>query len=135
MNNLLIKSFAHLKRSSWNNIHIQSISYSAVKNYPQHAKNTSKDTNVDLLRNRLIYQSRKRGTLENCIIFSTFADKYLKNFDDAQLKKYDALINSTFDEWELYAWAIGSKPSPKEFDNDVMHLLVSHTTREKNNSS
>lgn len=91
---------------------------------------TSSDSTIDLMRSRLIYQSRKRGILENCIIFSTFADKYLKTFDYAQLEKYDALINSKFDEWELYAWSIGSKPTPKEFDNDIMNLLKSHIKRQ-----
>lgn len=90
---------------------------------------TYSDTNLDLMRNRLIYQSRKRGILENCIIFSTFADKYLKTFNDVQLQKYDALINSKHDEWELYAWAIGSKQAPKEFDSDVINLLKDHVHR------
>lgn len=90
---------------------------------------SSPDSTMDLMKSRLIYQSRKRGILENCIIFSTFADKYLKTFDYAQLEKYDALINSKFDEWELYAWAIGSKPTPEEFNNDIMNLLKSHIKR------
>jgi len=88
------------------------------------------DNKIDLMRSRLIYQSRKRGILENCIIFTTFADKHLKTFDSKQLQKYDALINSKFDEWDLYAWAIGSKPVPKEFDNDIMSLLKSHVKRQ-----
>lgn len=90
---------------------------------------TSSDTDLDLMRNRLIYQSRKRGILENCIIFTSFADKYLKTFNGVQLQKYDALINSEFDEWELYAWAIGSKPAPKEFESDVINLLKDHVNR------
>lgn len=95
--------------------------------------NTSSDSNIDLLRSRLIYQSRKRGILENCIIFTTFSDKYLKTFDSAQLQKYDALINSQHNEWDLYAWAIGSKPAPQEFDNDVMSLIKSHVHRQDHN--
>lgn len=93
----------------------------------------SSDANVDLMRNRLIYQSRKRGTLENCIIFTTFADKHVKTFDSVQLQKYDALINSEFDEWELYAWAIGSKSAPEKFDNDIMSLLKNHVKRQDHN--
>lgn len=91
---------------------------------------TSSDSTIDLMRSRLIYQSRKRGILENCIIFTSFSDKYLKTFDYTQLKKYDALINSEFDEWELYAWAIGSKPIPEEFNNDIMSLLKNHVNKQ-----
>jgi len=89
----------------------------------------SSDSELDLMRSRLIYQSRKRGILENCIIFTTFADKYLKTFNCEQLQKYDALINSKFDEWDLYAWSIGSKQAPQEFDNDILKLLKSHVQK------
>lgn len=89
---------------------------------------------TNLMRSRLIYQSRKRGILENCIIFTTFADKYIKTFDNVQLQKYDALINSKFDEWDLYAWAIGSKPVPQEFDHDIMNLLKNHVIRKEHNN-
>ncbi|KAF0767017.1 succinate dehydrogenase assembly factor 2-B, mitochondrial-like [Aphis craccivora] len=91
--------------------------------------NVSSDSELDLMRSRLIYQSRKRGILENCIIFTSFADKYLKTFNCDQLQKYDALINSKFDEWDLYAWSIGSKPAPQEFDNDIMKLLKDHVQK------
>lgn len=91
--------------------------------------NISSDSELDLMRSRLIYQSRKRGILENCIIFTSFADKYLKTFNCDQLQKYDALINSEFDEWDLYAWSIGSKPAPQEFDNDIMKLLKDHVQK------
>jgi len=89
----------------------------------------SSDSELDLMRSRLIYQSRKRGILENCIIFTTFADKYLKTFSFEQLQKYDALINSKFDEWDLYAWSIGSKPAPQEFNNDILKLLKDHVQK------
>jgi len=89
----------------------------------------SSDSELDLMRSRLIYQSRKRGILENCIIFTTFADKYLKTFNVEQLQKYDALINSKFDEWDLYAWSIGSKPAPQEFNNDILKLLKNHVQK------
>lgn len=91
--------------------------------------NISSDSELDLMRSRLIYQSRKRGILENCIIFTSFSDKYLKTFNCDQLQKYDALINSKFDEWDLYAWSIGSKPAPQEFDNDIMKLLKDHVQK------
>ncbi|VVC26911.1 Succinate dehydrogenase assembly factor 2, mitochondrial,Flavinator of succinate dehydrogenase [Cinara cedri] len=95
---------------------------------------TPSDSSMDLMRSRLIYQSRKRGILENCIIFTSFADKYLNTFDRAQLQKYDALINSEHDEWDLYAWTIGSKSPPQEFDNDVMSLLQNHIKKQNHNS-
>lgn len=44
---------------------------------------------VETLRARLIYQSRKRGTLENDLLLSTFARDHLGAMTQAELKEYD----------------------------------------------
>lgn len=82
--------------------------------------------NIDLKRARLLYQSRKRGMLENGLVLSTFAKKYLNTFNDEELKLYDRLINLPSNDWDLFYWAIGVKPTPPEFDNDIMNLLKKH---------
>lgn len=86
--------------------------------------------NVDLKRARLIYQSRKRGMLENGLLLSTFAKKHLNNFNDSQLKLYDRLINLPSNDWDIFYWATGAKPTPPEFDNEVMDLLKKHIKNE-----
>lgn len=86
--------------------------------------------NVDLKRARLIYQSRKRGMLENGLLLSTFAKKYLNHFDDSQLKLYDRLINLPSNDWDIFYWATGAKPTPPEFDHEVMDLLKKHIRNE-----
>ncbi|XP_015371792.1 PREDICTED: succinate dehydrogenase assembly factor 2-B, mitochondrial-like [Diuraphis noxia] len=124
----MFKNTAYLYRYSlMRNAHLLGIKN---RSYAQtgDSKNPS-DSELDLMRSRLIYQSRKRGILENCIIFTTFADKYLKTFNFEQLQKYDALINSKFDEWDLYAWSIGSKPAPQEFNTDILELLKNHVLK------
>ena len=40
-------------------------------------------------RARLLYQSRKRGTLENGLLLSTFAEKYLESMSTKEMKEYD----------------------------------------------
>lgn len=35
---------------------------------------------------------------------STFAQKYLADFDEAQLKEYDTILNEHDNEWDMYAW-------------------------------
>jgi succinate dehydrogenase assembly factor 2 len=44
---------------------------------------------VETIRARLLYQSRKRGMLENGILLSTFAAKHLESMNEAELKEYD----------------------------------------------
>lgn len=43
----------------------------------------------EILRARLIYQSRKRGTLETDLLLSTFARDYLASMTVAELQEYD----------------------------------------------
>ena len=44
---------------------------------------------VETLRARLVYQSRKRGTLESDLLLSTFARDHLKAMTEVELKEYD----------------------------------------------
>ncbi|OCT81831.1 succinate dehydrogenase assembly factor 2, mitochondrial [Xenopus laevis] len=74
-------------------------------------------------RARLVYESRKRGMLENCILLSLFAKKYLSSMTDTQLSQYDRLINMPSNDWDIYYWATGAQDPPEEFNNEVMDLL------------
>ncbi|XP_059610470.1 succinate dehydrogenase assembly factor 2-A, mitochondrial [Phlebotomus argentipes] len=75
---------------------------------------------------RLLYQSRKRGMLENDLLLSTFAGKYLQQMTPEQTKLYDRLINGPSNDWDIYYWATEKKPIPTEYDNEIMTLLREH---------
>jgi succinate dehydrogenase assembly factor 2 len=78
---------------------------------------------VEVLRARLQYQSRKRGTLENGLLLSSFCSRYLNTFTGDQLAMYDKLINKPSNDWDIFYWVIGTKPTPPEFENEVLALL------------
>ncbi|KAL1443816.1 hypothetical protein MTO96_007198 [Rhipicephalus appendiculatus] len=82
-------------------------------------------------RARLLYQSRKRGMLENDLILSTFAAKHLASFNAEQLQQYDRLINLPSNDWDIYYWATGAKATPTEFENEVMSLLRQHVRNDE----
>jgi len=82
--------------------------------------------NLETMRARLLYQSRKRGMAENDILISTFAKQYLPGFDAKQLTLYDDIINKPSNDWDLYYWMTGASPIPDEFNNDVMTMMVEH---------
>ncbi|XP_066999640.1 succinate dehydrogenase assembly factor 2, mitochondrial [Anabrus simplex] len=84
------------------------------------------DEPLQLKKARLLYQSRKRGMLENGLLLSTFAAKYLEGMSDEQTKQYDRLINLPSNDWDLFYWATGVKPVPVEFDNEIMKLFREH---------
>lgn len=74
-------------------------------------------------RARLLYQSRKRGMLENGILLSSFADKYINSMSSEELDLYDRLINLPTNDWDIYYWATNTKPTPPEYENAIMSKL------------
>jgi succinate dehydrogenase assembly factor 2 len=85
-------------------------------------------------RARLVYQSRKRGMLENGLLLGSFAKKYLTTFDKEQLSQYDRLINLPSNDWDIYYWAVERSPTPEEFDNEMMDMLKKHAKNENRES-
>ncbi|XP_069595499.1 succinate dehydrogenase assembly factor 2, mitochondrial [Ranitomeya imitator] len=82
-----------------------------------------KNESTEIKRARLLYESRKRGMLENCILLSLFAKKYLNTMTEAQMSQYDRLINEPSNDWDIYYWATGAQDPPEDFNNEIMHLL------------
>ncbi|XP_030767375.1 succinate dehydrogenase assembly factor 2-A, mitochondrial-like [Sitophilus oryzae] len=75
---------------------------------------------------RLIYQSRKRGMLENDLLLSTFVAKYLHTFTPTQVDLYDKLINGPSNDWDIFYWASEVKEIPEEYNTEIMKLLKLH---------
>ena len=64
--------------------------------------------------------------LENDLLLSTFAAKYLNSMNETELKEYDHLINCPSNDWDIYYWATGVKPLPLEFNTPVMQKFIEH---------
>ncbi|XP_046555698.1 succinate dehydrogenase assembly factor 2, mitochondrial-like isoform X1 [Haliotis rubra] len=99
---------------------------------PAYVEKTNED--IGLKRARLLYQSRKRGMLENGLLLSTFAAKHLDDLNESQLTLYDRLINQPTNDWEIYYWVTGAKPTPQEFDSEVMTMLKEHAQNKDKDS-
>ena len=52
---------------------------------------------IETTRARLIYQSRKRGTLESDLLLSTFAQEHLGTMDAEALSEFDKVRASSSD--------------------------------------
>uniref|UniRef100_A0A8D0HV14 Succinate dehydrogenase assembly factor 2, mitochondrial n=1 Tax=Sphenodon punctatus TaxID=8508 RepID=A0A8D0HV14_SPHPU len=85
------------------------------------------DEPLQTKRARLVYESRKRGMLENCLLLSLFAKENLSQMNEQQLNLYDRLINEPSNDWDIYYWATEAKPAPKVFENDVLEMLREFT--------
>lgn len=64
--------------------------------------------------------------LENDLLLSTFAGKYLKDFNAELTEQFDTLINKPSNDWDIYYWATNKKPTPTEYENEIMRLLREH---------
>ncbi|XP_020794694.1 succinate dehydrogenase assembly factor 2, mitochondrial [Boleophthalmus pectinirostris] len=82
---------------------------------------------LDIKRRRLLYESRKRGMLENCILLSLFAKRYLNTMNETQLQQYDRIINEPSNDWDIYYWATEAVPTPEVYQGEVMDLLKEFT--------
>lgn len=43
-----------------------------------------------------------------------------------QVEMYDTLINKPSNDWDIYYWATGKKPTPAEYENEIMRLFRKH---------
>ncbi|KAG1876378.1 DUF339-domain-containing protein [Suillus subluteus] len=109
---------------------------------PQHLSNTQTPSDIppptpiprpgestETLRARLIYQSRKRGTLESDLLLSTFARDHLKQMDETELKEYDKLLDEP--DWDIYYWATEGRTPPERWaKSSVLEKLTIHAKNE-----
>ncbi|OCH86773.1 DUF339-domain-containing protein [Obba rivulosa] len=84
---------------------------------------------VDNMRARLVYQSRKRGTLESDLLLSTFAKEQLPTMSEAELKEFDRLMDEP--DWDIYYWATEKKTPPERWANSpLLEKLKVHVRNE-----
>lgn len=69
--------------------------------------------------------------LENGLLLSTFASRYLKGFNMKQVELYDDLINQPTNDWDIFYWATNVKPTPEEYNSEIMDLLKKHVGNDR----
>ncbi len=80
------------------------------------------DDPLENRRKRLRFRSWHRGMREMDLLMGSFADAHVPGFDQAQLDRYEALLELS--DPDLYNWMTGREPVPAEHDTDVMRLLA-----------
>jgi antitoxin CptB len=79
---------------------------------------------LDRRRKRLLFRSWHRGTKEADLLVGSFAECHLPRLDEAQLERYEALLE--VDDASLVDWITGRTAPPPERDDDVLRLLMKH---------
>ncbi|KZV76464.1 DUF339-domain-containing protein [Peniophora sp. CONT] len=84
---------------------------------------------LETTRARLVYQSRKRGTLESDLLLSTFAQEKLGAMTADELKEYDKLLDEP--DWDIYYWATNKRTPPERWSNSpILEKLRVHARNE-----
>jgi len=76
----------------------------------------------DIRRKRLLFRSWHRGTSEIDLLLGTFAERHLGGLSEAQLGRYEALLEN--DDASLFDWITGRVTPPGDHDSDVLRLLM-----------
>jgi succinate dehydrogenase assembly factor 2 len=109
--------------------------FGKVKKSFDDLKKVRETESLEEKRSRLLYQSRKRGTLENGLLLSNFSAVYLPKMTDSQLNEYDKIINGLHNEWDLYYWLTNAVPVPDEFSSsEILGIMKKYCLNEQNQS-
>ena len=80
--------------------------------------------NFDLLKKKILYRSKRRGTKEMDLLLSNFVRKYINDFGIVELKQLDDLLN--FDDDSLFKWYLNKKDEIKIPNNKVSNLFKNY---------
>nr|WP_209282614.1 succinate dehydrogenase assembly factor 2 [Brevundimonas alba] len=68
---------------------------------------------------RIGFRAWRRGFREADLVLGPFVDQVGPTLDDAELDSLEALLAQD-DDHRLYAWIIGTEPTPTEHDTPVL---------------
>ncbi|KRZ85836.1 Succinate dehydrogenase assembly factor 2, mitochondrial [Trichinella sp. T8] len=101
--------------------------FSSATSYSQFREH--KNCSLETKRARLLYQSKKRGILENDLILGKFYEEHVNLLTADDLNTYDQFINGGYNEWDIYYWITGRKTVPENLESNVMQMLKSYVKR------
>ena len=81
----------------------------------------------DPRRRRLLFRSQHRGTKETDLMLGGFAAQCLAGLSDAQLDRFEALLEAP--DTDLFDWVSGRLPAPPPYNHDVMDLLIAFNAK------
>ena len=77
--------------------------------------------NHDARLRKLRFRAWRRGFREADLIVGPFADSHVSTFSPAELDWFEDLLEQP--DHDLYAWIVGTAPTPAAFDCDIMDKI------------
>jgi antitoxin CptB len=82
---------------------------------------TRSSEGLDPQRRRLLFRAWRRGTRELDLIMGRFLDEAIGTLSEAEVAEFERLCNVP--DLELYAWVVGSRPVPAEYDTELLRRI------------
>ncbi|MFP4125748.1 MAG: succinate dehydrogenase assembly factor 2 [Alphaproteobacteria bacterium] len=82
---------------------------------------------LSVRRKRLAYRSLYRGVRESDLIFRRFRDTWLDQLDEADLDRFEALLDES--DQDILSWVSGRVPVPERHDHDLFRRLAEDPSR------
>lgn len=79
---------------------------------------------MDERRRKLCFRAWRRGFREMDLLMGAFADDHLEAMDDDGLDEFERLLGTP--DWEVYAWLIGQKDVPPNYEGPVLTQLINY---------
>ncbi len=80
-----------------------------------------REHDLETRRKRAYFLSWHRGTREMDLLIGGFADKHLSSLTEAQLGRYETLLQEA--DSDLYNWITGTDTPPESINSDVLQRL------------
>ena len=77
--------------------------------------------NIDILKKKILYRSKHRGTKEMDLLLSNFVKKYVNSLNENELFELESLLN--IDDEILYKWYLNKEVSNLIPDNTISKKL------------
>lgn len=85
-------------------------------------RQTISEIMMETRRRKLTFRAWRRGFREMDLYMGSFADKYLAEFNEAELDEFERILSVP--DWEVYAWLIGQADVPANHKGPVLDQLV-----------
>lgn len=77
---------------------------------------------MDARRRKLKFRAWRRGFREMDLLMGSFADAYVAGLSEDDLSEFERLLATP--DWEVYAWLIGQKPVPGNFESPLLTRMM-----------
>lgn len=88
---------------------------------PLYIRDLSMTDMDDARLKKLKFRAWRRGFREADLILGPFADRHVPTFSPAELDWFEVLLDQP--DHDLYAWIIGTLPTPEQFDGEIMKKI------------